>query len=237
MKLMRLAWDDRSPLPRLEREAVHVWSVPVGEGISAVGAGLEDLTPEEQARARRYRLGRIRDQFVTSRSCLRRLLGAYLGRPARDVPILYEGSGKPRLAEGGLHFNLSHAGAWTLIAVARQRVGVDVEQAHAIPNMEGLVARFFAPAEGDAFRALPLADRPRAFFHAWTCKEAVIKGVGLSIESLSEFEVELRADQPAGVRSSRHPQIDPGAWWVEAWELACGYAAAVAVERGGAGDG
>ena len=160
-------------------------------------------------------------------------MAGYLGLAARDVPIVYEGSGKPTLADSILHFNLTHADGMALIAVAGRPVGVDVERVRDVPNAEGLVERFFSAAEGDAYRLLAPADRQYAFFRGWTCKEAVIKAVGVSIESLGAFDVEMDPTRPSAVLAARHDVIGRCRWALAAWEPATGYAAAVAVEGEG----
>ena len=51
------------------------------------------LTDEERTRAERFRLARVRDQFVAARGHLRALLGRYLGLEPRAVPVLYADGG------------------------------------------------------------------------------------------------------------------------------------------------
>src|SRR4051812_133242 len=104
--------------PVLGADEVHVWSLPLDPPPAGMDELRADLTPDEQARAQRYRLGHVRDQFVAGRGFLRRLLGGYLGVPPRAVPITYEGSGKPILADPDVRFNLTHAEGLALIAVA-----------------------------------------------------------------------------------------------------------------------
>ena len=223
-----------SPRPtRLAAAAVHVWHVPLDPAPLPPRDLLADLTDEEQARAARYRGPRVRDQFVVGRGLLRRVLAGYLGVAPRDVPLVYEGSGKPALAEPLLHFNLTHADGVALIAVAARPVGVDVERVREVPNAEGLVDRFFSAAERDAYRRLPVAERPAAFFRGWTSKEAVIKAVGASIESLAAFDVEMDPKRPPAVLAATHEVIGRCRWALAAWAPAAGYAAAVAVEGDG----
>jgi 4'-phosphopantetheinyl transferase len=188
------------------------------------------LTPEEQARAARYRVGAVRDQFTLARGVLRRLLGGYLGVDPERVPIVAAASGKPHLDGGGLHFNLSHTPGLAVVAVAGVRVGVDAEKRRDIPDADGLVRRFFSPAERDAYHALPAAARPDAFYRGWVCKEAVIKAAGATMHALDGFDVELDPARPPAVLATRHEQLAGCGWAVADWAPAPGYAAAVAVE-------
>jgi 4'-phosphopantetheinyl transferase len=189
------------------------------------------LTDEERSRAERFRLARIRDQFVAARGHLRALLGRYLGIEPRAVPVLYADGGKPHLPAGcPLHFNVSHTDGLAVFAVGHARVGVDVERIRPIPDADGLVTRFFSRRECAQFHSLPPAERPAAFLRAWTRKEAVLKAIGRGVQSLDCCEVTFgEGEQPAlleldGKRSAA------GSWELFAWEPAAGYMAAGAVE-------
>jgi 4'-phosphopantetheinyl transferase len=216
------------PTTTVPQGTTHIYSAILGEA-----NGLwEFLTDDERARAERFRLARVRDQFVAARGNLRALLGRYLNLEPREVPVLYADGGKPHLpANFSLHFNVSHTGGLAVFAVGHSRVGVDVERIRAIPDAEGLVSRFFTKRECAQFQALPTAGRPAAFLRAWTCKEALLKAIGRGVQSLDCCDVtfaegeapallELDGDRSAGQR-----------WEIFTWEPAEGYLAAGAVER------
>ncbi len=214
------------------RDEVRVWVIPL-DSPPAPGEELrEHLTDEERSRADRYKVEKVRHQFVTGRGLLRRILGTQLGIPARAVPIAYTGAGKPVLADEmcGVHFNVTHTDTLALIALARCPVGIDTERVRALADPEGLVRRFFSPAECEAYLSLPVDLRPTGFFRAWTCKEAIIKTVGLSVTCLDGFDVELDPGRPAAVLAARHPALCGREWRLMAWEAAAGFAAAVALQ-------
>ncbi|HVL12124.1 MAG TPA: 4'-phosphopantetheinyl transferase superfamily protein [Gemmata sp.] len=190
------------------------------------------LPSEEQARALRYKVESARRQFVVGRGVLRRSLGQCLGVRAIEVAFTLNANGKPRLADDrvGLHFNVTHTDGLALIAVAWRPVGIDVERVRAVANPEGLVGRFFSPAERDAYLALGPEHRPAGFFRGWTCKEAVIKAAGLSVACLGDFDVELHPEHPAALLAARHTVLAASAWSLTAWEAAPGFAAALSVE-------
>ena len=190
----------------------------------------ELLTPDERDRAARYRAGTVREQFITGRGLLRRLLADCLGTTPHAVPITYVLNGKPVLVGSQLHFNVSHTNGLALIAIAHRRVGVYVERTRSIPDADGLVTRFFSPAEQTAYRALPTEARPRAFYRGWVCKEAVIKAAGASVQYLDGFDVELDPSRPPGVLAVRHASLASEGWAVADWEPESGFAAAIAVE-------
>lgn len=208
----------------------HVWVVDLDRPPLPADVLATALTDDERARAARYRMGEVRDQFTLARGALRRLLGGYLGTPPERVPIVVTAGGKPELDGGGLHFNLTHTAGLALVAVAGVRVGVDAEKRRTIPDADGLVKRFFSPAERAAYHALTADVRPDAFYRGWVCKEAIIKAAGATMHVLDAFDVELDPTRPAALLAARHPQLAGCAWAVADWCPAPGYAAAVAVE-------
>lgn len=218
-------------VPELPTEGeVHVW---VADLDRADAQHPKLLTAEEHARAARYRMVRIREQFITGRALLRLLLSRYLGLEPIRVPIEYEPNGKPLLAAVpscvGWHFNLSHSEGTAIYAITRgARVGVDIEKRRAIASMDNLVQRFFSPNEREVFAGLAGTERESAFFHAWTRKEALLKARGESVQFFERFEVSL---DPADARliAWEGEPATPSRWSLWSGELG-EYVAAVALE-------
>jgi 4'-phosphopantetheinyl transferase len=190
------------------------------------------LRPDERSRANRFLVPKPRHQFVVTRGLLRLLLGRILKVYPQEVPIEYTGVGKPVLQgiDVDLHFNVSHTDGLALIALCKRVVGVDVERLRPLGDAAGLVSRFFSPAEQTGFFSLDPDLRINGFFRGWTCKEALIKAVALSVAYLDEFDVELNPLLPASLLAARHPGLLGTEWGLAAWEPGEGYAAAVAVE-------
>ena len=209
---------------------VHVWVVPLDLPPVPLDELFADLIPAERERAARYRAVKVREQFVVGRGLLRRVLAGHLGVSPHEVPFAYADGGKPVLDGHPLHFNLTHTDGLALIATATRRVGIDVERVRHIPDADGLVSRFFSPAECAAYRALPHDRRAVGFLRGWTCKEAVIKAAGATVQCLDGFDVELDPELPPRVLAARHAAIGGCGWAVEAWEPVAGFAAAVALE-------
>lgn len=144
-------------LPTLARDEIHVW---LHVGTSG--------DPRHIAAAARARL----DALLVHYAALDR--APDIARSERGKPYA------PALAD--VDFNLSHAGHLALIAIARaQPLGVDLEGAERAIRVEALARRFFAKPEADALDALPAERRPEAFLRLWTCKEAVLKALGVGI--------------------------------------------------------
>jgi 4'-phosphopantetheinyl transferase len=217
-----------SPRATVPNGDTHVYVAPLGDARPFVAL----LTDDERERAARFRLGRIRDQFVAARGHLRALLGRYLGLEPRSVPVLYADGGKPHLPAGyPLHFNVSHTDGLAVFAVGHSRVGVDVERIREIPDAEGLVTRFFTRRECAEFHALSPAERPSAFLRAWTRKEAVLKAIGRGVQSLDVCDVTFCDGEPPMLRELEGDCSARAKWELFTWEPAAGYLAAGAIEK------
>lgn len=110
----------------------------------------------------------------------RRLVARYAGLAVEAMRWQLGEHGKPELPGSGLAFNLSHSGATTLLALARNTVvGVDVEHPRRIARRRALLARCFTPAERARIEAAP--DPDAALLRHWAAKEAVVKAIGRGI--------------------------------------------------------
>ncbi len=216
-------------------DEVFAWVVDLARPPVEPADLFDRLTADEQARAVRYKIAKAREQFVIGRGLLRGLLAGHLGVAPVAVPLCYLPSGKPVLAgcDSPLHFNVTHTDGVLVLAAGRRRVGVDVERLRPMADADGLVGRYFSPAEGVAFRALPERHRQAAFFRGWTCKEAVIKAAGATVSCLADFDVELHPECPPRVTAVRDPQLAGPGWALAEWVTPDGAAVALAVEGEG----
>lgn len=246
MCCVRAAWRDKDELKtRIQPEPkwlpppeglalgdkdVHVWRASLDNAGSAIETMLGILSPDEKERAARFKFERDRIHFVSARSILRELLGAYVGLPPEDLRFSYGSHGKPALATGPeIEFNLAHSHGLAVYAFARGReVGADVERIRPDFAGEYIATRHFSPRELNAWRALPPSAKTREFFKVWTCKEAYIKARGLGLHiPLESFEVVLSGEGEGKVLLGG---VDVG-WQVISLSAAESYPAAV-VYRG-----
>jgi len=177
------------------------------------------LSPDEQARADRFRFDRDRSHYVACRTALRLLLADALGLSPESIAFTYGPHGKP---ESLLPFNVSHSGGLALIALGgRVPLGVDIEQVRTDLEPLSLGRTVYTERELAALAALPRAQQHEAFFDAWTRKEAIIKAEG------GGFSSPLLA-------STVWPEPEP--WIAERYQLTplpapTGYRAALAVAK------
>jgi 4'-phosphopantetheinyl transferase len=207
---------------------IHVWHAALDRDESVLARLQATLSPDERARADRFRFAKDKNHYTVARGLLRELLGKYLQQDPASLEFSYGPHGKPALAgknaPSGLSFNLSHSFGLAVYAIARGRnLGIDVERIQPESAGEDIARRFFSPREVSDLRALPAEARTEAFFLCWTRKEAYIKALGTGLYTpLDGFSVSLGPGQCAeflGGVDSR--------WHIAAFEPAEGYAAAV----------
>jgi 4'-phosphopantetheinyl transferase len=180
---------------------VHVWYARLDRAGWPKDQLKALLSIEERARASKMRIAPVRERFIIGRGLLRWLLGAYLAVDAKALVFTHGAHGKPALAGhstgSGLEFNLAHSGDHILYAVARRRLGIDIETLQPVTGFLDLAATYFAPVEARALAAQPEGEQLRTFLAIWTRKEALLKATGEGItEALSRTLVPLTPDIP-----------------------------------------
>jgi 4'-phosphopantetheinyl transferase len=213
--------------PLLEDGHIHVWTFELGGQNDRSLAAKALLDDAEAERAGRFVRRVDRDHFCVAHGATRMILAGYVGGRPADLRYRFGPAGKPALADcPELEFNLSHSGAWGLLAVTRAgSIGVDIECVRDMPDFMEIARGNFAPKEVATLEGLPEARRLDAFFAGWTCKEAFVKTLGHGLPfGLDGFEVEFRPDHPArllqigGSSDAARPyllhafQPAPGAW-------------------------
>ena len=164
------------------------------------------LTAPEAARADRFFRRADADRFVVARATLRTAVAARLGIAPSAVPLEQDANGKPVVA-GGPHVSVSHSGDVAIVALASAPVGVDVEQIDPRHTREPL-GSFFSAAEIAAIEQVPSELRERAFFHAWTSREAIAKAIGLGLSLPREaFDVAVDPREPPALQTARAPEV------------------------------
>lgn len=128
--------------------------------------------------------GQAGQQFLLTRSQVKRELALRCGLEPAQIHLSYNEHGKPHCAQAvaqQLHFNISHAQDQLLIALHDSPLGIDLEQRR--PRRESQLAAI-------AKRFMPEAQRARfvqdhcpldEFYDCWCASEAIIKLWGKSI--------------------------------------------------------
>ncbi|WP_409422423.1 4'-phosphopantetheinyl transferase superfamily protein [Pseudaeromonas sp. ZJS20] len=152
---------------------------------------LAALADEERCRCQGFSNPTRQRSYALSRYLLRQRLASRLDRQPSQLRIVQGVHGRPELAEGNLHFNLSHSGDWLAIAVGPHPLGVDVEADRPPRQPLAIARRFFAQAEYAYLASLPADTLAAAFWDLWCLKEAVLKAHGGGLQAgLDRFVVQ-----------------------------------------------
>jgi 4'-phosphopantetheinyl transferase len=174
----------RMQIARHEPNSILLGITHLAEALSGFERLEKNLSEADRDRAGRFRFREDRARLALGRGILATLLRDELGLADRPLELALTDKGQPYLPNRPhVAFSISHAG--DLVAVALTvgaRVGVDVESLGRRVELDPIAERIFSAADLARFRAMPEAEKTRAFFRAWTGKEAVLKarGVGLS---------------------------------------------------------
>lgn len=208
---------------------VDVWVLNLEPGPPENLAAFESqLDRSEQSRAERLRVETARRRFVLTRVALRLLLSRYLHVPVTDLPLGLS-EGKPVLTDDAhrLAFNVAHSHWQALLAFGEYgAIGVDVEYRDSQVDCDRIGRRVFSEQEWNEYDGLTGEARRKAFFDAWSRKEAVLKATGLGLRlPPRDAEVSLA---PGGhsfvVRSAGRR------WHTRGLEFDAAYAGAVAAD-------
>jgi 4'-phosphopantetheinyl transferase len=227
-------WSGEWP-PALDRNEVYLARVIVEEALSALPRLAKSLAPNEVERASAFHFEAERDRYLMARGALRWVLARQLGVPPDALEFEANDYGKPMLvgpsAAGDLEFNVSHSEQLVVLAFARGRqVGVDVELMRSDLPFWDMAKRFFSSSEMEGLQSQPPDGQMEYFFGIWARKEAYVKGRGRGFTIPSEsFSVTLGDDEPTLV-DDRKSSSTPGRWWTAGFDVAAGYAAAIAAE-------
>ncbi len=222
------AWAVPTSFPPLTPGTVQVWRVFLETSGERLSVADDLLSPDERARAARFRRPQDARRFCRARVALRVILGQALGEDPAGLRFDYGPQGKPVLAtDSSLAFNVSHSGELALVALCLGgEVGVDIERVRDDFSGDAIAERFFCAAELSWLRGLPADRRQDGFFRLWTRKEAFLKARGEGIwHELDRFDVSPSPPQPIVV-----PGAEETLWYVHDLDPGGGCRAALAVE-------
>lgn len=219
--------------PPLSPGDIHIWIMDLSLERDCASSLFAQLSRDEQDRAERLLLPKVRRQFIVARGRLRQILGSYLSVPPEELLFSYGAHGKPSLTPPHttpIQFNLSHSGELALLAVNMGHpIGVDIEWAKPDRPFLKLSERFFSPAERDTLGRLDPDQIMDGFYACWTRKEAYLKAIGTGLATpLNTFDVTLAPGDPPALIGQRIDPKEPSRWSLFEVPVPTGYRAAVA---------
>lgn len=206
-RFVRTCLEDRVLPTTSSGEAGEIVVFAIHRSIWSAGAEAHRryLTDEERERAERYRHAEDRNRFIMGRAVLRLIASAAEGTAAPEVAIRPSRYGRPEMEGSTLSVNVSHSGAWVLVAAGDAlSVGVDVEQRSPDVDVDGVSEAVFSEWERETLLQYPHSEQVEYFFDIWARKEACIKADGRGIQfGLQRFDVEFRPGYRACIRDVR----------------------------------
>jgi 4'-phosphopantetheinyl transferase len=191
------------------------------------------LSSDEFAKANRFRFSQDRKQYVTARGFMRTVLGAYLDREPSLLKFNYSPEGKPSVQDHKINFNISHTDGIVLLGVTSQRlIGVDVEAVRPLSEFELMEQRVLSVRERGHLSKLAPDQRLRAFYGAWTCKEAYLKAIGRGLgEPMNAIEIDLIPDSDPALVSAPLCNFPAAQWKFRFVPVSAEYVAAAVVQE------
>jgi 4'-phosphopantetheinyl transferase len=218
----------------LPENEVQLWRLELESLAAGENRWHQLLSVDERARAARFRVLRVRQEFVATRALLRLLLAAYLGVDAAQLAFRQTARNKPNLdaphVKSGISFNVAHSGGVALLAFNRKgQIGVDVERVRHDVDVEAIAQRFFSANEQQQL-ATVTGDKYEAFFRCWTRKEAYVKAMGEGLFlPLDQFDVCVAAGTDNALLATRPDAAEAARWSLREVEAGPGYIAALCV--------
>jgi 4'-phosphopantetheinyl transferase len=179
---------------RFEANEVHIWSTDLALTAEQLKEFSSLLSPDELAKAKRFRFDMHRESYIIARGYLRKILALYLTTAPEKIQISYDENDKPYVKDQALQFNLSHSKNKALYAFdLNHPLGIDIEFITDTYNPD-VAARFFSPDENQAIELLPVSERTKCFYQFWARKEALIKAIGKGLTiPLHQFNVLMKS--------------------------------------------
>jgi 4'-phosphopantetheinyl transferase len=220
--------------PSLSIGEIHVWTARLVDDPQITAALLPLLSREERARAAQFSFEHDQGRFVQAHGRVRQILSNYSQAGAGTLCFARNRDGKPYLvpqANGpNLQFSVSHSENCCMLAVRLDhRIGIDVENVRDLPQAMDIALRYCTPTESSALAALQGSAQRDAFFALWTHKEAMVKGLGVSLGA-NLGRVEFALDPAGGLRlvAWEGDRSVARKWCLLRLDPAPGYVAAVA---------
>lgn len=204
---MNGAGDDPDWLVPFDQDVVRLAAIKLAadrvtrEGFVVVLArhdgDLSDLPPSSVEEIAAAKAHRDPAGFRLRRRIARGLAGAILQQPAASIVIAADADGAPVIAHpsSDLHLSFASSGATSLIGLARQRIGVDLEP---MLNYDAIPWNILRADEQEAIRCWPEEAQPLAFLRLWVPKEAYLKAIGSGFNIPPET-IRVQEDRNTGI--------------------------------------
>lgn len=209
----------------LGSEDVIIYSIFLPDFINLKSELAMFLNSDEINRAKRFYKEIDKDRFIIYRSMLKFIVAAYTKLDVTKIHFDYHSNKKPYLSSHPwLCFNISHSEDFAVIAISLNKVGIDIEYSAKDFAFNNLLPDIFNNNEVLAIENA--VNKKDVFYHSWTRKEALVKGLGKGIDddfkNIPSLDGHHRVDTTILKNAEK--------WQVTSFELADNYVGAIAFE-------
>lgn len=172
-----------------DRNAIKLYKIELLKYRELVPILISVLSESELNRANGYYFEKDKNRFIICRALLKFFLAKHVGLDIDKINLEVDSNKKPYLPNhSSVFFNISHAGDYGLIAIAKYPVGVDIEYINKEFNYKEILQNVFNKNEIESIENSN--DKQQTFYKFWTRKEAIVKAIGKGIdEGFSEISV------------------------------------------------
>lgn len=164
-----------------DHQDIKLYKIELLKYQGSVSKLIKYLSASEHHRANRYHFEKDKNRFVICRSLLKVLLADHIGLATDKIILDTDSNKKPFLvSHPSVYFNVSHAGDYALIAIAKRPIGVDIEYVNKSFEYNEILPNIFNKTEIEEVEHS--IDKHLTFYQFWTRKEAIVKAIGKGID-------------------------------------------------------
>ncbi|MFA4870538.1 MAG: 4'-phosphopantetheinyl transferase superfamily protein [Pedobacter sp.] len=168
--LPQVEWQDYNSNVELSKGITHIFKINIVLYESIKPEYLSVLDQKEITKANRFKNEDDKKRYVIGKYFSRIILSSFLNLEPKDILFSFTGNKKPYIE--GAHFNISHSGRFTIIAISPVAIGIDIEYINAKFDFSPLLNICFKESELNSIH--DIVD----FYTLWTRKEAILKASG-----------------------------------------------------------
>ncbi len=174
-------WTQETNHKKEDDPGVKLYKIELFKYQESVPGLINFLSPSERNRADGYHFLKDKNRFIICRTILKILLAEHIGLDVDKIILDTHFNKKPYLSSHpSVFFNVTHAGDYAIIAIAKSPIGVDIEYVNKSFDYEEILPNIFNKIEID--EVINSNDKHLTFYRFWTRKEAIVKAIGNGID-------------------------------------------------------
>ncbi len=163
------------------------------------------------------------EKKLLSRCLLSKILSLQLGTRFENPQFFTNEFGKPFLATGEKHFNISYSKDFIALAIDNQPIGIDIEYVKELTDIDTIV-NHFSKEEKEALLSLDDEKKIEQLYNLWVLKESYLKAIGKGLSCpLNSFSITLAQNK---VHLNNEPEQEIN-WQFKTYSSLEGYKCAV----------